>query len=334
MAKRSKKSPKAPTVVAQDTLSLTEMRAYLHKSISSLNANKLNGMRAEVSLRSYLETLGFGSRVSAGGWISRSEARGGQAFAANTSVFFPETILPDKQYPAGRPTPQPPPGLYTVAGAFHSIGIQAYFCTATIAGLSGGLPVLSWQAQRLGLPTPPPPVSFPNGIQGFTKRNKRYNYLRYKADASQVSDASVPEEFSKEALRVSFAQEWLAETSDVDGLFWGTSRTYPLEIKEKTAAFADNLGHYFGLDVGPFVKLAYFASKRGNMHSMFIVREIDNVTDRSLVGWWYITFEDLAQYASWVFVGGGTSMGGGASATVRIPKSRFKPLDATTLGTL
>ncbi len=126
----------------------------------------------------------------------------------------------------------------------------------------------------------------------------------------------------------------MAEISDVDGIFWGQQFTYPLEIKEKTPAFDRSLGDYFGLDIGPFVKLAFYAAKRGNLHSLFIVREIDNVQTRNLVSWWFITYDQLAQYASWVFQGGGRNMQGGMSSVVRIPKAEFKPLDAANLAAL
>jgi hypothetical protein len=66
-----------------------------------------------------------------------------------------------------------------------------------------------------------------------------------------------------------------------------------MEIKEKTAATTREMGEYFGLDVGPFTKLAFYAAKRGNFQSLFVVREIDNVNDRNLVNWLYKTFEDL-----------------------------------------
>jgi len=79
------------------------------------------------------------------------------------------------------------------------------------------------------------------------------------------------------------------------------------------------------------VKLAFYAAKKGNLHSIFVVREINNIEDRELVQWWYITYDRLAQYASWVQRGGGTSMGGGRSTVVRIPKEEFSPV---TLGNL
>jgi len=135
-------------------------------------------------------------------------------------------------------------------------------------------------------------------------------------------------------LRVSFQKDFFSELSDIDGIFWGQYHTYPLEIKEKTAAVDSGLGAYFGLDIGPFVKLAFYAAKRGNLHSIFIVREIDSPQSRDLVGWWMITFDQLAQYASWVMRAGGTNMSGGRSAVVRVPRAEFQALNAETLSLL
>lgn len=126
----------------------------------------------------------------------------------------------------------------------------------------------------------------------------------------------------------------MAEVSDIDGILWGEQYTYPIEIKEKTPGNDSKLGDYFGLDVGPFVKLAFYAAKKGNLHSLFIVREIDNEATRGLVAWWFITFDKMAQYASWVTTGGGTTMLGGSSTVVKIPKSKFTKLDASSLSKL
>lgn len=177
-------------------------------------------------------------------------------------------------------------------------------------------------------------MNFLDALAGFEPRGRRYNFLRYQSDVSDLDAPALGDEFAKEHVRVTFQTRYLAETADVDGIFWGRRHTYPVEIKEKTAASDRQVGEYFGLDIGPFVKLAFYAAMRGNLHSLFIVREIDNENDRNLVNWWYITFERLAQFASWVSVGGGRSMGGGLSTTVRIPKSKFQILDAAALARL
>lgn len=315
------------------TLSLTAMRNLLSQSIASLNQNKLNGTLAEIDFRDYLNGLGFQGRVSPGGWIARR--KGPDVFAHSTAALFPEVVLPAQQYPATRVLPQPSHGLHTICATFHQSGIAGFFCAATIATADDSSS-MRWHAVELGLPVEQPyrPLIEALAPLNFTVRTKRYNFLRYHTDTAQIPDLAVPEEFSKEHLRVAFNTHYQAEISDIDGIFWGQQHTYPIEIKEKTPAPSKDLGLFFGLDVGPFVKLAFYAAKRGNLHSLYVVREIDNTQDRNLVQWWFIKFDQLAQYASWVPMAGGPNMGGGRSSVVRVPKCEFQPLNAANLAAL
>ena len=305
------------------------MRAYLSRSIASLNRNKLNGLLAEVDFRSHLAGLGFRDRVSRGGWIARRVGAG--EFAHQTAVFFPETIQADRPYPDTRALPQADVGLHTICATFHQTGIFAYFCAAVIQECGD----VTWRSIQLGVPSAQEYKVFPAAVADlFSERTRRYNYLRHRTDTSSVPSAAIAEEFSKENLRVAFQTRFIAEVSDVDGILWGQRHTYPLEIKEKTAAFDNRVGAFFGLDVGPFVKLAYYAARRGNLHSLFVVREIDSVESRNLVNWWFIKFDELAQFASWVSRAGGPGMGGGASSVVCIPKSEFSLLTKENLESL
>ncbi len=315
------------------SLTIDDMRSFLSKSISSVNANKLNGMLAEVAFRNYISELGYSHRVSAGGWIARSEARGGSPFGERTVALFPEAIQIGEDYSTSRPDPDPGHGLHTVCATFHQLGISSYFCAASLSRSSDPFG-LTWRLVQLGLPTREPYRPLMSAFAGFTPRTRRYKHLRHHSDVSSIPAVAVQQEFSKESLRVAIAGPFMTEVSDIDGLIWGNQHTYPVEIKEKTLANDPALGDYFGLDIGPFVKLAFYAAKRGNLHSLFIVRQIDDTQTRNLVRWWYVRFDVLAQYASWNFVGGGKNMGGGSSATVRIPLSVFRPLDRTAFETL
>ena len=309
------------------TLSLQAMRLFLSKSISSLNQNKLRGLLAENELRRYLATLALDDRVAPGGWVARKKGAG--VFGHETVVLFPEVLTPGDDYGPGRQLPVPSHGLHSVCSKFHESAISAFYCTPTV-GPDSDPESMTWRAVQLGLPTEQEYFPFPEYLDDrFGQRLRRYTHLRYHTDASQIPDDAVPAEFSKEALRVAFSQRHLAEISDVDGILWGQQFTYPLEIKEKTAAESNDLGEYFGLDIGPFVKLAFYAAKRGNLHSLFIVREVDE--SRELIQWWFITYDDLSKYASWVQRGGGTNMLGGTSSVVRIPKAEFKPLTRSNI---
>jgi len=310
------------------SLSIQAMESYLSHSISSLNRNKLHGLLAEIDFRNYINSLGFHERVSVGGWIVRNTGAG--TFAHDTVVFFPNTIVPDVDYPPTSQLPDPGHGLHTICSTFHQLGIGSYFCTPVVNIDENPLSI-QWHSVQLGLPTQQPYSPFPVDLPDFTPRSRRYNFLQSNTDVSLIPENSMPEEFSKEHLRVSFQNRYMAEISDIDGILWGEQYTYPIEIKEKTPASDNKIGEYFGLDVGPFVKLAFYAAKRGNLHSIFIVREINDVESRELVNWLFITYDQLAQYASWVYRGGGTNMLGGQSSVVRIPKSEFQVLNGDTI---
>ncbi len=305
------------------------MRRFLSQSISSINRNKLNGLLAEVDFRSHVTACGFGDRVSVGGWLARNV--GADVFGESTIALFPEILQPDR---VTDELPTPHQGLHAVCSGLHSIGIRSYYCAPVVHRVDEPASI-GWHTKLLGVPTAQDWKDFPgDATNGFSPRTKRYNFLRYTTDVAEVPDAVVPEEFTKEHLRVTFQNAVMQETSDIDGLLWGQQYTYPIEIKEKTPATDNKLGQYFGLDVGPFVKLAFYAARRGNLRSLFVVKEIDDPEHRNLVDWWYITFDELARWASWVSQGGGRTMGGGASTVVKIPKSRFQRLDAVRLGTL
>ena len=308
-------------------ISIIDMQAYLSKSISSLNRNKLNGILAEIEFRDYLKEIGYIDRISPGGWIVRSVGEG--SFGHHTQVFFPETVEADKDYSLEH-FQHPPKALHTICATMHQIGIKSYYCSPVVEQNANPQSV-KWYSTQLGIPSESPFKPIDVSCENFTRRERAYNFLRYSSDASLIPINSLPDQFTKENLRVSFASDFLAEISDIDGVFWGQQYTYPIEIKEKTPAPDKRLGPYFGLDVGPFVKLAFYAAKKGNLHSLFIVKEINNVEKRELVQWWFITFDTLAQYASWVAVGGGQNMGGGGSTVVKIPKSEFLPLTKENL---
>jgi hypothetical protein len=82
---------------------------------------------------------------------------------------------------------------------------------------------------QLGLPTAQPYQTFPASLPEFTLRTRRWNFLANATDARSIPNSAVPEEFSKEHLRVSFQTHFMQEMSDLDGIFWGQQHTYPIE---------------------------------------------------------------------------------------------------------
>lgn len=319
-------------------VSISTMRAYLSKSLASnrangvLNQNKVNGLLAEVDFRDHLKGLGYAERISLGGWIARRVGAG--KFGLDTVAAFPEVRSDNSSLIAGRSLTEPGRGLHTICSTFYQIGIKSFFCSLRIPDETRP-DTFSWESVRLGTPIDEPWTQLNAALHPhLTGRNRRYNFLSYNTDVSRIPDAVITEEFLKEHLRVTIQTAFLAEVSDIDGILWGKEKTYPIEIKEKTAACDDKLGEFFGLDVGPFVKLAFYASKRGNLHSIFVVREIEDTTSRALKNWWFITFDRMAQFASWNPLAGGTNMRGGGSTVIKIPKSEFSPLNKFELDRL
>lgn len=312
-------------------VTIETMRSFLSKSLTArkidnvVNENKINGLLAEVDFRRHMAQMGFGDRISLGGWIARKVGPG--HFGRETVAIFPEVCRGPESLTEGRPLSQPGRGLHTICSTFYQIGIKSYFCSIKIPNASDPA-TYEWSAVRLGTPADESYMPLADAISPhLTLRTRRHNFLANNTDISRIADEHITEEFLKEHLRVSLQGKFMSEISDVDGILWGSEKTYPIEIKEKTAASDKNLGEYFGIDVGPFVKLAYYASKRGNLHSIFVVREIEDTSTRRLKAWWFITFDRLAQFASWNQQGGGTNMRGGASTVVKIPKDQFLPLD-------
>ena len=311
-------------------LSPSSMSKYLSRSLASVNRNKINGILAEIDFRNQVSALGFQNRVSTGGWIVRDTGSG--QFGHATVALFPAIVQP-QQDTDDPPMPLPPLGLHTICATFRQIGVRSYYCSPIVRA-DDQPEAISWMAMELGVPYSTAYQPLSTVLSPFRNRQKPFKYLRYKNDASTIPAGALAEEFFKESLRIAACTDHLLEVSDVDGIFWGQQYTYPIEIKEKTAAVDNRLGEYFGIDVGPFVKLAYYAAKKGNLHSLFVVREIADVESRALKTWWCITFETLATFASWTPIAGGRSMGGGASSVVKIPKHEFREMTADTLAVL
>ncbi|PSD44212.1 hypothetical protein C7E23_03035 [Elizabethkingia anophelis] len=67
------------------------------------------------------------------------------------------------------------------------------------------------------------------------------------------------------------------------------------------------------------------------MEALYFVEEVD--ATGNTIEWWGIRFSELLKTCHWVSQSGGTGMGGGASATIKVPKISFQAL-STLLPTL
>lgn len=311
-------------------ISTAAMRMYLGRAIKSLNTNKLVGMGAEASFRSYIAHIGEAQRVSPGGWIFRQKR---EDFGKNTIAVFPHCIEPGRDYSSAPSPADIPTTLHTICATMHQIGIRSYFAHPLVTS-TDDTEAISWKLVQLGVPWLGKFEEVDAVFGSFVPRTRRHNYLANTSDASAIPAADVMVQFSHENLRIFVENRYFSETSDIDGIIWGERYTYPIEIKEKATAHDTDLGDWFGLDTGPFVKLAHYAARRGNLHSLFIVREVDDTPERNFVRWLFVEFDELARYASWVPRAGGQAMGGGTSSVVRVPRSAFRELTPEALTTI
>ena len=81
--------------------------------------------------------------------------------------------------------------------------------------------------------------------------------------------------------------------SDIDAIFWGEQYTYPIEIKEKTAAEDKQIGDYFEIEIEQVVSNAEIFSRRGNQESIFFIREVEENKIKIKSKWWFTTLNKI-----------------------------------------
>jgi hypothetical protein len=87
----------------------------------------------------------------------------------------------------------------------------------------------------------------------------------YLKDFSWNNPSIVPELFWLEYTRYYFKIDHLVSNNDLDMYVIGLSGSaYPVELKSKKAAKSPTLGDWFGIDMGPFAKLAFFTANAMN----------------------------------------------------------------------
>lgn len=168
-----------------------------------------------------------------------------------------------------------------------------------------------------------------NGTKGL----RCYPLGRIDPSVPPWDDASVVSElFWFEYTRYYFQISYLLSNNDLDMYVIGQSGSaYPVEIKSKNAAKSDALGEWFGIDVGPFAKLAFFTANAMNTDALYVVEEVD--ANGQFLNWLAIRYTELVKACSWVGQGGGKGMTGSASSTYKVPKAAFSKL-ANLLPTL
>ena len=162
-----------------------------------------------------------------------------------------------------------------------------------------------------------------NGFKGM----RCYKTKRLRSRNQPWNDSkTVVDLFWKEYVRYFIQFNYQVSNNDIDFFLVSKSRkAYPVEFKRKSAAQDKNIGEWFGLDTGTFVKLSYFITAGNNMDALFIIEEVYSAGDH--LDWLAIKFSELVKNCSWVTNEGGKGMTGSSSNTVKIPKAAFSELD-------
>jgi len=108
---------------------------------------------------------------------------------------------------------------------------------------------------------------------------------------------------------------------DFDGIINREDNLYLLESKEKDPAGQDD-SQYFGWDSRRLSWYLYLRIFSG-IKTLYVIRQVNNQTERIFVDWKYISLEDFAKSASWLSESGG----GGGAGTITVPTSAFGRLD-------
>jgi hypothetical protein len=297
-----------------------DILTFLSSRYPSRNLNKVRGVVAEIEFGGHIESLAA-NRLVRGGWIFEPPTPG---FCLSRVALFPAHF--------NAPVAPPPPALQA-ALYLRQANLRVLYC---LPSSSGSLNCSS-DAGDLSGPAPLPPIPLSEEFEAYPGRRRVYRPPKFTSDLSALATAPSNELeslFARESLLESLRTDYMVSGNDLDFLLWGKSTIYPVEVKEKTVRSDDAMGDYFGLDVGPFTRLASFSEYGGWMHSLFVVREVSDDPERRFKQWWYCRLDSLCRHSSWVFRGGGKNMGGGRSAVARVPIAAFHPLDLAALNAL
>lgn len=317
---------------------------FLETQWSSITVNKLKGIKAEIRLEEYLNSSMIRhlfNYIIPGGWIISP----GKNILINPTTKGRVAIIP---IPTSFSWTQ---GTNPIAFAaqvlaesyFRQVGITTYFTKYSTNG--NQIIENSFNIPQRGNYQTTYPLNFykvgSNGLVGvnltevtnfFTLRTGLLGMRAYAAnrinrqDPIWTSSSLITGLFWKEYSRYYLHRNYLVSSSDLDFFIVGKSgKAYPIEFKSKAIYIDNTLGDWFGIDIGPFTKLAFFVSLSNNMEALYFVEEIDLLGNT--LQWWGVKFSLLLKNCHWVSQSGGTGMGGGSSATVKVPKIIFEPLN-------
>lgn len=327
--------------------SIDQAISFLETQWSSINENKIKGIVSEVRFQKLLYDRGL--HYIPGGWILEP----GKNTEAEIPALRKICLIPKEWRFSWQASDQsnrnanPTPAEISAYNYFRDVGVTTYILLPKdIREDAFELPVpkklsptdraIYPRSYKLDFNTINPrghleSVPFAKVMEFFPKRTGNMGLRIYAneidRDRFPWTDADVVASlFWFEYARYYCSITNLVSNNDLDLFLVGNSgAVYPIELKSKTPAEDRSLGEWFGLDVGPFLKMTFFTTKSINKDALYIVEEVDE--DREHVEWYAIRFTHLVKCCSWVQQGGGTNMRGGSSYTVRIPKAAFTKFD-------
>jgi hypothetical protein len=316
---------------------------FLETQWSSINENKTKGILAEIGLKDFLNAEG--QHVVPGGWIFTPGNN------QKVDIPFKEKIciIPRKfdftWESSVLNVKSITPAEISAYNYFNQLGIPAYFAELDINNQSqfqlpqkknGKKPAnfpRSYQVNLIRLGPNGGMISqnvidvFRNFPQRINNRGLRVSEVnRIDQNFHPWNNAGVVSDlFCFEYMRYYFQVNYMISNNDLDLFMIGASGApYPVEIKSKSPGVDKVIGEWFGIDMGPFAKMAFFTTNTMNTDALYIVEEVDD--QRAHINWLAIKFTDLVKSCSWVGQAGGKGMMGGNSATYKIPKVAFSNL--------
>ncbi|OFC71381.1 hypothetical protein [Alteromonas confluentis] len=320
----------------QDALS------FLETQWSSINDNKIKGIKAEAEFRQYLEDNEI--HYIPGGWILTP--------GKNTNVKIPSEhkicLLPmEKGFSWSKKNAHLfiSPALISAYNYFRQVGVKTFFVEPTnVDETAFSVPKKSTGTKRAVYPRPYDlrfntispsgglaKVDYAEVFSSFPPRDgnrglRCYSQNRISIHSAPWNDSELLKGlFWFEYTRYFCQVDFLISNNDLDLFIIGKSGgAYPIELKSKSPVIDNSSGDWFGLDIGPFAKMAFFTANSMNTDALYIVQEVDE--QRTLVQWLGIRFTQLVKSCSWVGQAGGQGMSGGASSTIKVPKAAFTEL--------
>lgn len=316
---------------------------FLETQWSSINDNKIKGILAELAFKTFLNQQNI--HFIPGGWImSPGNKTICQVPAREKVCLLPRNATFSWQTPAINAYAPVTPAEISAYNYFRQVGVRAYLvCPSDIVEATFSIPQPSHGTTRAIYPKnyhldfmsisqngelQPNPVatvfqSFPirNGNSGL--RCSQLNRIAANQAPWNDSDA-IARLFWFEYTRYFVQVDYLvSNVEEIHFIIAPSGSCFPVELKSKSVANDNILGDWFGIDMGPFAKLAFFTANSMNTDALYVVQEVDAA--RIHVEWYGIRFTELKS-CSWVGQAGGTGMMGGASSTYKVPKAAFTRL--------